>query len=146
MSTPRADIILEVLQVLEKGSSAIPAAGGFLSSIFGIASVITEKVQRLKQCPQTLRELANDVQNLLLTFECHLREHRHQIVSSKFASALYEIELWVQSLDSVLWFRYLKQAKCSSFYRGFTGKATSSFQMDISKESRRSNRRAQNSI
>jgi len=91
------EILLDVLQLLEKGTNGIPIAGTFLSSGFGIASVITEKTQKLKDCPKSLRSLAKNIQDLLLTFENHYKEHRHASQSSvELTSALYEIEQYVQ--------------------------------------------------
>lgn len=85
--------LLTTLQILEKGTNSIPVAGGIVSSIFGIASVITEKVQALKKCPQNLRDLARDVQELLLTLDTYFRDNVCTVTEShEFISCLFEIE------------------------------------------------------
>jgi hypothetical protein len=92
-----ADVALDILKILEKGTSAIPIAGGFLSSAFGIASVVTEKTQNLKKCPEVIRELARDIQDFLLTFEQYSKEYP---TSQDFISSIFEIEQCVQSYFS----------------------------------------------
>jgi hypothetical protein len=93
-----ADVALDILQILEKGTSAIPIAGGFLSSAFGIASVVTQKTQDLKKCPEVIRELARDIQDFLLTFEQYSKEYQFsRNTSSDFTSTIFEIEQYVQT-------------------------------------------------
>ena len=96
MPSTSSDILLDVFQVLEKGTNGIPIAGSFLSSGFGVASVITEKTRKLKECPESLRSLAQDIQDLLLAFENHYKEQRVSSQSStELTSAVFEIEQYV---------------------------------------------------
>ena len=87
-------VLLSALQILEKGSNSIPLVGGPLSSVFGVASVITEKVQKLKEVPISLREIALEIQALLEIIEGFLREHReHFSMTDEFMSSLSELEM-----------------------------------------------------
>jgi len=87
-------VLLDAFQILEKGTNSIPLAGAPLSAIFGVASVITEKVQKLKEVPIALREIALEIQALLEVIEGFLQEHReHFSMTEEFMSSLSELEM-----------------------------------------------------
>ena len=89
------------LKVLEKATTSIPAAGGPLSSVFGIASIVAEKAERLTKGRKTLRGLALEIQGLLEALDNSLRRNGSSYLLNDDANAaLFEIEMWVYGIRS----------------------------------------------